>query len=720
MRWIINPVFEPGIIALIAIVMLGTTLFIYWQVGDRLSPIRRLTLLGLRIAALLLLLGILLQPSRQEELRRPMREKLLVVALDSSRSMQQADVEQASRLSAAKGCLLDSGLLDRETVRLYQFNSDAEALTLDGLDSLRADGETTQIHESVQTILRSHGIGALRAIVLMTDGRDFGSVPPGHTGMVARQYHTPLYAVAHGGAGRVRDVGVRLGNYQSFTYRRQAFRLDCYVRTTGCQYEDLTVELWRNGERQEQREFNAGVQRETLVSFDCMEDELGRYEYEVRVPLLQQEVDTTNNRALAFVSVIAQEMRILLLEGQPNWDTTFLRRALFANERVLLDAVVHYDQDRTRLLSNYREGDFVLPTSLVDYATYDVIILGRHVDSLLTAEQVELLYRYVNEHGGNLIFARGEAWRATESPADALQPVVWDSDGYGEVELNIGKEGRYLTPFRLPDNPGMSLPSMPASHRAMEQKALSVALAVVVDPESGKENPAIVYRMHGRGSVLSIGVIGLWRWSFNADVSPENNRFQRFWEHLLLWLTVNSDFMPGQDVTFKANHYSLQLGEKIFFQFNDRLAQGIAETHEMVVRDEAGAETRLELRARDTAGAGRLRAEFVPAAIGRYEAAVTLPDGEISTLHFAVAYDNPEEKEVAADPDYLHALCTASGGRMLAADELSGLWAELEQQEVLDRPRIRLTALWDSIWLAYGIVMLLALDWMLRRRWGLC
>jgi hypothetical protein len=119
-------------------------------------------------------------------------------------------------------------------------------------------------------------------------------------------------------------------------------------------------------------------------------------------------------------------------------------------------------------------------------------------------------------------------------------------------------------------------------------------------------------------------------------------------------------------------------------------------------------------------GAGRLTAEFLPERVGRYRAAVKLPDGTTQESRFIVFTENLEETEVATDALYLRRLCESSGGRLLEPGELPKLLGELQSEKTDQTPRTILRPAWNAAWVFYLAGLCLGLDWFLRRRWGLC
>ena len=64
-----------------------------------------------------------------------------------------------------------------------------------------------------------------KALILLTDGHDFELVNPAKTGLMAHSRQVPIYAVALGKQGKVRDVSVHITSYQPYCYVKQKARI---------------------------------------------------------------------------------------------------------------------------------------------------------------------------------------------------------------------------------------------------------------------------------------------------------------------------------------------------------------------------------------------------------------------------------------------------------------------------------------------------------------
>jgi hypothetical protein len=726
---VFDPIFPLGAILALGIVLAALTIAIYQRVGTRLTSAQSTCLVMLRLAGVGLVVVLLLQPSRVEPVPPPQVNRVTLLAVDNSRSMAQRDVAAGTRLDAARQLLRDADLVTSAGVptksdwRMFRFAETATPLS--AAHELDGTGATTRIHSSITAMLGSlHADEGARALILLSDGHDFELTNPAKTGFAARARQVPIFAVPFGKQGKVRDASVRITSYQPYTYVKQKARIGASLRLVGCELEKLSVVLKREGKIVQTQVVQSGEESEIAIHFDVTEPAVGQYEYEVRVVPLNGEVDEENNSALTYLNVIDQQIRVLFLEGEPYWDTTFLQRSLMRNEKMNVDSITLYAEGKARSVRKTPgERELKPPAKAEEWKAYDVIVLGRSVDKVIGAEGVTQLEDYVKNGGGTVVFSRGRAF-TDKGPRTDLEPVTWGDATTEHVRLQATREGQALAPFRAlaaESADPEKVPDLIAARAIIDKKPLAASLAGVqsADPASGAAaNPGMVHRRVGAGQVLSIGVDGLWRWGFNAKIEGANTLFDRFWDQMILWLMAGRDFLPTQKFSLRANSANVPLGEKIYFRGLMREpAPGVREIP-LTIRhgsEEAGRTT----LAPDPNAPDKLTAEFVPGKPGKYEATAKFPDGSEQTARFIVFDENLEPTEVATDVTYLRKLCESSGGRLLQPEELGNFVRQLSDEHAEASPQTRLVSAWDRVWFFWLIGLCFAADWFLRRRWGL-
>ena len=293
------------------------------------------------------------------------------------------------------------------------------------------------------------------------------------------------------------------------------------------------------------------------------------------------------------------------------------------------------------------------------------------------------------------------------------------------MQLTVPTSGRGLAAFQLIHDrlkTSASLPPLIAARRATEAKTLAATLAEAEDPETGQKTPVFVHRRFGKGQVLNINVAGLWKWSFNSKTDVENNIFDRFWDQLLVWMLSQSEVVPNQDYSFRANTVNLLLGEPIDFRLSVRKPDMLLGLTPIKIESDGKAVTELRWGADDASGVSA-QSQFTPEATGHYEARLTLPNGEEMAQKFMVYEERPEVTEVTTDLAYLTRLCQLTGGNILDRDNLDQLSRTLALKGIDPEDGnfadTRLVPIWDKFRFFFLIVAIFGTEWMLRRRWGL-
>ncbi len=296
---------------------------------------------------------------------------------------------------------------------------------------------------------------------------------------------------------------------------KQKARISGAVRLIGCELETINVELVRGDQVVQTQHFRAGEESEIAVNFDVTEPAVGQYEYELRVTPLDGETDRENNRALTYLNVIDQQIHVLFLEGSPYWDTTFLQRSMLRNDKMNVDSIVQYAEGKARVVRKKgSETELKIPATVEEWRRYDVVVLGRSVEKLLSADALRQLEDYVKNHGGTVVFSRGRAF-GDETPNE-LEPVIWSAQPTEHVRLQVAREGQSLAPFRTITGPSQTenVPELIAGYGVTEKQAAHRHSGRDTKrrrwrPDAGHGAPALrrwAGAQRGRGRALALGL----------------------------------------------------------------------------------------------------------------------------------------------------------------------------------------------------------------------
>jgi hypothetical protein len=447
-----------------------------------------------------------------------------------------------------------------------------------------------------------------------------------------------------------------------------------------------------------------------------------------------KEAELANNQQTVFCEVMKRRIRVLVLEGQPFWDTKFLAESLRKDERVEITQITQIgDVKRETIVSRAEQTSPKLPASAEEWANYEVVILGRGIENILDPESARLLTHYVVSGGGQLIFARGQAYDPRTDKgrqlADAfatLEPVVWGTLELQQLPLELTPTGRsnaWLAPLKMGVNVEDALARLPGFDvmtSIEREKPGTLVLARAVGG-GGANQAAITHMSYGRGAVVAILGEGLWRWSLlKPDTQDLRGFYDTFWSNLIRWLALGSDFAPGEQISLQLSRSTSRLGDDLTVDVAYKLApaDGALPTLDLVAPDG----TALNVALHKLPGVlPRYRATLSPAVAGIHQVRVRAPGmapGEVAK-QFNVYNINLERLHTAANPQALRLLAEESGGKFLDENAVGDLENLLERHLASLEMPPQLEYVWDQGWILTALLGWMGLEWIVRRATGL-
>ncbi len=372
-----------------------------------LVPIALLALLGIwlrqrggwiRLAALAALALALLNPVLLDEVRDPLKS---VVALVVDRSQSQDIGERRAQTDAA---------LEQMQQRLARFNQ-FEVRVVDAGQAGAVDERTeTRLFRSVDTAFQDVPPSRVAGAVMITDGQVHDAPT------AAPQIQAPVHALITGQPGE-RDRRIRLEKAPRFGLVDKPLDMTYRVIATDGATGAVDVRVSINGERV--RVDRAFIGEETPLQITL--PRAGRNIVELAIDPVEGELTPINNRTVALIDGIRENLRVLLVSGEPHAGERTWRNLLKSDASVDL---VHFTILRP---PEKQDGTPINELSLIAFPTrelfverindFDLIIFDRyqHRDVLPI-----LYYDYIAEYvekGGALLIAAGPEYAGTNSIA---------------------------------------------------------------------------------------------------------------------------------------------------------------------------------------------------------------------------------------------------------------------------------------------------------------
>jgi hypothetical protein len=706
-------------------------------------------IMGLSSLGMLIVLGVLLNPTWVEPAEPPAGRPVLTVLVDATASMATPDAPDKQtryRASARLAAEFAKQLSGRFDVRAFTFADKASSADITALEAKPPDGAVTDLANALGAALEDDQPPG-RAVVLASDGIHNGGGGAERVleaARLAKALACPVYTWTVGGNADVKDVAVELRSPQELAFANQAITLGVQLRQRGFGGSTVTLILEHDGKEVERKSVALPTQNGTVdAEFKVKQEKPGLYRYEVRAEPLPEEVSRANNAATLLLRVVDKPVRVLLLEGKPYWDAKFLARTLLADASIELDTIVRLSESRYLKRTVRRppptagpvadtppveewavtadcSGDLANPGLL---RAYQVVVLGRDADVFLTDAALSTVRSWVARDGGSLVCYRGQPEAQISQRLGQMLPVSWAPARESRFRVHVTDRGRDLRWF--PPNPGASdtpadLPTLATGSRAEQPKPLAVVLATARG-QTDADDPAVSYQPYGTGRVVAIEGAGMWRWAFLPPQRQQHDDVYRsLWSGLLRWLAASADLMPGQKLALRS--------DKVRFNTTE------PSTATLLVREEGAAAPAIELTGDGIEGKRTLR----PAALGdepgvfrvafgslpegRYQARVAGAAAGDATAQTAFDVRSPAEEQLdlAARPDLMARIASESGGAVLSGEKAADLVGQFREHRDKSRMQrvIRLAA-WDRWWLLILAFTVWGTAWSLRRMSGL-
>ncbi len=718
-------------------------------VGSKTPRRRRMALMGLRLAVLLLLLLAMLRPTLVYTQTKKQPASLVLLA-DQSRSMSVPDaVGGRTRYDILRQSLEEARpalAAVAKDFELKAYTFDAEARPVDASQGTvqlmpAPEGRQTAIGAVLEDVLRAEAGKRLLGVLLLSDGAQRAyaprDVPPQTAASRLKHLGYRLYTFAFGqsrGLGQARDVAVKdlLVNEQVFV--NNELEIVGQVRIDGYLNREIPVQLLFETEpgkmevvAQKTVQANEdGQLRE--VRFTYVPQTAGEFKLSLEAVGQPGELVTTNNLSSTFVNVLKGGLKVLYLEGNPRVEQKFLRRSLDSSP----DVNVNY----LRLNARQPESH---PSDLIEQfkpGAYDVYILGDLDSSAFRPGELDQLAKTVSQGAGLIMLGGFHSFGPGgygDGPLANVLPVGMDRlerqrlDDQTRADLHLPGPLKMMPTAqgdrhfvlnlagKQTDNQSAweKLPPLEGANRFVQLAPAAEVLAV-----AGKQ-PMLVAHQFGLGRVMAFAGDSTWHWWMQGFQSAH----KRFWRQVVLWLARKDQSTEGE-VWVRLQHRRLPIEQRLEFSVGVQSPIGESRTDftaeaEVVLPDQSRRRVPLTRQGesligsfRDTGTAGDYRVE-----VTAKDKEETLGAARARFLTFAqdLELDNP-----AADGAMLESLATTTGGQALAPEQLGDLVRKLvENTEHLEIRQETKRTFWDTWPFFLAFVGLLSVEWWLRKRWGL-
>ncbi len=705
----------------VAAALAALTFILYRRTFPPLPFVRRALLAAMRIGAFALLALLLVNPvfiSKRVEIRKP----LVLVLLDRSRSMEIRDSSGKSRFDDALGRLarfraaLESAKAEVEVVPF------ADALSSDPLradSAVRADGEGTDIWGALGAVQRRYRSRNPAAIVILTDGRvTRGMVSSGEP--VA----APVHAVGFGDTIAAADVSIEEIAADRVGYRGTTVPVEAVIRAAGFKGATIVVRLLEGERIKDSANLTVKKDDEIIgVTLDYAADAEGERRLSVEALPLAGEEHRENNVESFRLDVLKDKVRILYIDQYPDWNMTFVRDLVKGSKRLEVETVSW--KAGGGFAVDPGNAPWTFAAGAAGIGRYDLVIVSDDAKLFDARPNAEALDAFVKAGGSVLFVADENSPLARGVSFDLLQPVLGlrRTSGprieYAEGFARVSAEGAGdAIVSSLAEDGGLdAMP--PLTARIAGLAAASGSRIPLVLEDRGARTPFLVLGRSGEG--LSGAVLGfpLWRWKLAGEEGRKV--YESFFGGLVQSLAEGAGapaLAVDPDRTVYRTGDRVKLGAYIGSR---RPPEGIRGE---VRRKGEGRDVSVSTVAfePDPKRRGYYRAALDPLPPGDYAVTVSETSGSGSGISaaasFSVAGVSVELLDPSRNASLLERIARDTGGSYLEGAGLDSLPRRLNLSDRRVERRDTREVRGNAAILA-GIVLLLGIEWILRKAWGL-
>jgi len=300
------------------------TVYSYRKTNPPLSNSTKIFLMLLRIVAIGLLLFALFEPILTSSISKEYKPKILVL-LDNSLSMKLKDAG-VDRLEKYKNAIINSKIIDKQDISKFGiFDKDVKFLDKFSFDSLKFDGEITDLSKAINSInfLKNENI---RTILLFTDG----AYNQGHNPVFdIDKLAIPFYVVGIGDTTDPKDIYIHSIITNDITYLGNVLPINVNINYSGYNNLNTIIDFYENDKLLDSKEISLLSQTNSISSyFEYIPKQEGSIKLSFRIRGSEDEITKQNNSLSKYVKVLKNKRKISIFSGYPNPDISFLKNLL--------------------------------------------------------------------------------------------------------------------------------------------------------------------------------------------------------------------------------------------------------------------------------------------------------------------------------------------------------------------------------------------------------
>ncbi len=706
------------ILVLLALVFsISVALLSYYKIsiGERLKKLTLLTLI--RAIAVFLTFLLIAEPILTLIIKSE-KPPAVAILIDNSKSMGIKDGRGDRKRMTLEVVEKLTKINIPGNKKFFTFATDVNEKDNITPDSLTFSGGLTDIAKALKKVKEISEKENVKSVILVSDGVYNSGENPVY---FSDKMGMPIFTVGIGDSSVQKDLKIVdvIANDVAYT----GVETPVMVKIENSQFEGQNVQVSLYDEKKEiAREkitLSPGINQQ-IVNFKFVPQEEGMKKFTVKIQQLPNEISYQNNQKSFYVKVLKGKHKILILSGAPSPDLAFIKRAVAGNKNY---EIISYTEKRSK---DFIEGNF----DFKKVEECDAIVLIGFPVKTSDVEVINKIKEIISSRNKPVLFvmSRNIDFEKLKILSEVLpfrfSRILGDEE---VVNLSITEDGRNHAVMDLRDKNHIwnLLPPIFKIRGIFTQSAGSIILAKAKYQNFESDDPLILANNLNNRKTLAILCYGIWRWKL---LTAQNEEFDGFFENFISnairWLLspVGEEF-----VKFRIAKNFFSEDEKVEFS-----AQVYSEDYSPI----NDAEIRVKISNQENGEQiGEINLEQIGSGI--YSGSIQIKKGDYKyeanilrqgkllknfSGRFTVGETEIEFLKTQMDAGLLREIAQRTGGVFITGEKIDTLKVLIQslqdfKPEIVEKRNEFI--LWSRIEPMIAVIVLLSIEWYLRKRYGL-
>ncbi|MDD5687146.1 MAG: hypothetical protein PHE88_04855 [Elusimicrobia bacterium] len=512
-------------------------------------------LLILRILIFIVIILLVFQPVKKVYKKRNI--PTVIALIDDSQSMGYISQKGFEQIKSK----VNLQLVKNNKVKpfFFAFSDNIRNVSEKEVESLKSKGKKTDITGALEKI-KTDFIGKdIDSIILFSDGNQNINKDSKEVLSELGDLKIPVFAVIPEISNLQKNISIGNVEVPDIVFRNVNTTIVANINSTGFIGKKISIFLKTSNKIVLQTKIldieNNGVFE---VPFEVIPEEAGSVSYVIEIPTYEGEKDFSDNKKKFVLNVEPEKIRILYLCGQPSFNYSFLRNTLKNNPNVeLVSFVILRNPENVVAVSDNELSLIPFPVEEIfsrEIFNFDLLIFDNFnfFKFPISTQYLMNIKNFVTEYGKALLIIGGEVPLDIyqNTPINEILPITPSSDiSSAKYGLNVLHPEHGI--MRLVDDPvsndaiWKNMPELDSVNiAAVREKTI-----VLAETEKSKY-PVITIKEKDKGRVMCILTPSMWRLALGSDNSYN---YVKFFGQSIKWLT-NAASMKQVAIIAKNNY----------------------------------------------------------------------------------------------------------------------------------------------------------------------